>query len=85
MKIKTQKPIIIDAEFNEKTGDIPSFEEQIQERTRNVNVDDDNLDISILLIVIGLVFMIAVVLFHPTTQEKVRGNHSTIIYRCKSW
>lgn len=84
MKIKTQKPIIIDAEFNEKTGDIPSFEEQIQERTRNINVDDDNLDISILLILLGLVFMIAVVLFHPTTQEKVRGNHPSIIYRCES-
>ena len=44
MKIKTQKPFIIDAEFNEKTDDIPSFQEQIQERTRKVNVDDDNLD-----------------------------------------
>ena len=82
MKIKIHKPVIIDAEFKEKIDDIPSFQEQIQERTRNVG--DDNLDISILLIVLGLVFMIAVVLFHPTTQEKVRSNYPTIIYRCKS-
>lgn len=80
MKIKIQKPVIIDAEFYQKTGDIPTFDEQIKERTRN-----DNLDISIVLIVLGLLFMIAVVLFHPTTQEKVRANHPSIIYRCKSW
>ena len=74
MKIKIQKPVIVDVEFKEKTDDIPSFQEQIQERTRKV--DDDNLDISILLIVLGLVFMIAVVLFHPRTQEKVRSSRS---------
>ena len=82
MKIKIQKPVIIDAEFNEKTDDIPTFYEQIKERSRQI--DDEVIEGATLLILLGLVFMIAVVLFHPTTQEKVRSNHPSIIYRCES-
>ena len=82
MKIKVQKPVIVDADFKEKTGEIPSFEKQIEER--NCEIDGEVLEGAMVLILLGMIILIAVVLFHPATQEKVRSNYSTIIYRCKS-
>ncbi|MEO0967058.1 MAG: hypothetical protein AAFX80_01670 [Cyanobacteria bacterium J06639_18] len=82
MKVKVQKPIIVDAEFREKTGDIPSFQEQIEERISEVG--DEVIEGGMLLILLGISILIAVVLFHPLTQEKIRSNYPTIIYHCKS-
>ncbi len=82
MKIKIPKPIIVDADFKEKIGEIPSFQEQIQEE--NNEIDNDVVEGAMLLILLVIMILIAVVLFHPATQEKVRSNYSTTIYRCKS-
>ncbi len=82
MKIKIPKPIIVDAEFKEKTGKIPSFQEQIEEES--CEIDNDVIEGAMLLILFVIMILIAVVLFHPATQEKVRSNYSTTIYRCKS-
>ena len=82
MKIKIRKPTIINAKFKEKTGEIPSFQEQIEEES--CEIDGDVIEGAMLLILLVIMILIAVVLFHPTTQEKVRSNYSTTIYRCKS-
>ncbi len=82
MKIKIPKPIIVDAEFKEKIGEIPSFKEQIEEES--CEIDDDVVEGAMLLILFVIIVVIAVVLFHPVTQERIRSNYPTIIYRCKS-
>ncbi len=81
MKIKIPKSIIVDAEFKEKTGEIPSFQEQIEEES--CEIYNDVIEGAMLVILLIIMILLAVVLFHPATQERVRSNYSTIIYRCK--
>ena len=80
MKIKIPKPIIVDAEFEEKTGEIPSFQKQIEEES--YEIDNDVVEGAMLVILPIIMIFIAVVLFHPATQERIRNKYPTIIYRC---
>lgn len=71
-------PKIINAEFRDKVGEIPSFQEQIKERRRNTETDKGTLEFFVILV---FVLLTNVVLFHPTVQARLQHSQTTI--NCK--